>query len=96
VIVPVLSAGANDVYRNNPKEALIHIIDLMQKNGSTNIGIPHRYDLDEYLYVNKAIQSFNYKLKKVAKIFNYISVMECNYNGEYFTKHSMHLLDSRF
>jgi hypothetical protein len=58
----VFTADANDVYRNNPKEALMKIIKFIQNNGNTNImilGIPHRHDLVEYSYVNKAIQLFN-------------------------------------
>jgi hypothetical protein len=31
------------------------------------LGIPHRHDLVEYSCVNKAVWSFSYKLKKVAK-----------------------------
>jgi hypothetical protein len=50
--------------------------------------IPHRHDLVGYLFVNKAIRSLNYKLKNVAKIFNYVSIMECIIM-KYFTKHSM-------
>jgi lysophospholipase L1-like esterase len=56
--VNVISAGANDVYRNNPNEALIKIIKFIQNNVNTNIvivGIPHRHDLVECLYVNRAI-----------------------------------------
>jgi hypothetical protein len=33
----VLSAGANDQYGDNPKEALMKIIKFMQHNGNTNI-----------------------------------------------------------
>jgi hypothetical protein len=43
--------GTNDVYRNNPNEALMKIIKFIQINGNTNImilDIPHRHDLVEY------------------------------------------------
>jgi hypothetical protein len=73
--VIVISAGAN-VYRNNPNEALRNIIKFIQNNSNTNImilGIPHRHDLVEY------------KLKKVANSFKHVTIMECNYNREYFT-----------
>jgi hypothetical protein len=92
--VIMLSVGAIYIYGNNLKEALIKIIMFIQNNGNTNImmlGILHRHNMVEYLYVNKEIQSINYKLKKGAKIFNYVSIMECNYNMEYFTKHGIHL-----
>jgi hypothetical protein len=91
--VTVISAGAND-NMNNPNVALMKIIKFIQNNGNTNImilGIPHRHDLVEYSCVNRAIQVFNCKLKKVANSFNHVTIMERNYNREYFTKHGMHL-----
>jgi hypothetical protein len=92
--VIVFSAGANDVYRNNPNEALMKIIKFIKNNHNTNtmiLGIPHRHYLAEYSCVNRAIQVFNYKLMKVANSFNHVTMMECKYNREYFPKHSMHL-----
>jgi hypothetical protein len=92
--VIVFSADANDVYRNNPNEALMKIIKFIQNNRNTNImilGIPHRHDLAKYPCVNRAIQVFSYKLIKVANSFNHVTMMECEYNREYFTKHSMHI-----
>jgi hypothetical protein len=44
--VIVISAGANNVYRNNPNEALMNIIKFIQNNGNMNImmlGIPRRH-----------------------------------------------------
>jgi ribosomal silencing factor RsfS len=87
--VIVFSAGANDVCRNNANEALMMIIKFIQNNRNTNImvlGISHRHHLVEYSCVNKAIQVFSNKLKKVANTFNHITIKECNYNREYFTK----------
>jgi len=92
--VTVISAGANDVYMNNSNMALLKITKLIQNNCNTNIiifGVPHRYDLLEYSCVNTAIQVFNSKLKKVATSFNCVTILECNYNREYFTNHGMHL-----
>jgi hypothetical protein len=45
--------------------------------------------LVEYSCVNRAIQVFNHKLKKVANSFKHVTVIEYNYNREYFTKHCM-------
>jgi hypothetical protein len=67
--VIVISVGAKDLYMNNPNEALMKIINFIQMNSNTNImmfGIPHIHDLVEYSYLNRAIQVFNHKLKKVA------------------------------
>jgi len=92
--VIVISAGANDVYMNNSNVALLKITKFIQNNCNTNIilyEVPHRYDLSEYSCVNRAIQAFNCKLRKVATLFKYVTILECNYNREYFTKHGMHL-----
>jgi hypothetical protein len=61
-------ASTNDVYRNNPNEALMKIVKFIQNNGNTNImilGIPHILDLVEFSCINRAVRIFNYKLKKV-------------------------------
>jgi hypothetical protein len=82
------------VYRNNPNKALRNIIEFIQNNGNTNImilDIPHTCDLVEYSSVNRAIKVFSHKLKKVADSFKHVTIIECNYNKEYFNKHIMHL-----
>jgi len=92
--VIVLSAGANNVYMNNSKVALSKIIKSIQKSCNTKIiilSVPQRYDLVEYSCVNRAIQLFNNKLKKIVKSFNYVTILEYNYDREYFTNHGMHL-----
>jgi len=92
--VIVISADANDVYMNKSNVALLKITKCMQNNCNTNIilyGVPHRYDLAEYSCVNTAIQAFNCKLRKVTTLFKYVTILECNYNREYFTNHGMHL-----
>jgi len=92
--VIVISAGANDVYMNNSKVALLKITKFIQNSCNTNIilyGVPHRYDLAEYSCVNGAIQAFSCKLGKVATLCKYVTILECNYNREYFTNHGMHL-----
>jgi len=92
--VIVFSAGANNVYMNNSNVALSKIIKFIQNNCNTKIiilGVPQRYDLVEYSCVNRAIQVFNCKLKKTVKSFNYVTILQCNYDREYFTNHGMHL-----
>jgi hypothetical protein len=84
-------ASANDVYRNNPNEGLLKIVKIIHNNGNTNImilGIPHILDLVEFSCINRAVRIFNYKLKKVANSFNYVTILECNYHREYFNKHA--------
>jgi hypothetical protein len=62
-------------------------------NSNTNIiiiDVPHRYDLSDHSCVNKAIQSFNGKLKNITTSYSYVTVIECNHGKEYFTSHGMH------
>jgi lysophospholipase L1-like esterase len=92
--VTVISAGANDVYMSNSNVALFKTTKFIQNNCNTNMiiyGVPHRYDLVEYLCVNRAIQALNCKLKKVATSFKHVTILECTYDRELFTNHGMHL-----
>jgi len=92
--VVVISAGANDVYMNNSSVALLKITKFIQNNYNTNIiiyGVPHRYDLVEFSCVNRAIQAFNCKLRKVVNLFKHVTILECNHDKELFTNHGMHL-----
>jgi len=85
--VIVISAGANDVYINNSNVALLKITKFIQNNCNTNIilyGVPHRYDLAEYSCVNRTIQAFNFKLRKLATLFKYVTILECNYNRVFY------------
>jgi len=64
--VIVISAGANDIYKNKSSEALHKVIQFMQRNYNTNIimyGVPQRYDLLSSSCVNVAIHAFNIRLR---------------------------------
>jgi GTPase SAR1 family protein len=92
--VIVIHGGSNDVYRNNSKVALLQIVKFIQDVNNTNIvvlDIPHRYDLGKNSYVNKEIQYFNQKRRKITKLFKHVSVLEVSSNREAFTQHGLHL-----
>jgi hypothetical protein len=55
------------------------------------LDIPHRNDLIETSCVNKEIQVFNRKLRKVTKLYKHVKILEDSNNREFFTRHSMHL-----
>jgi GTPase SAR1 family protein len=91
--VMIVQGGSNDVYRNNAKLALTQIVNLCEELSYVNIiilDIPHRYDLIETSYVNKEIQVFNRKLRKVTKSYKHVKLGVSN-NKEDFTRHGMHL-----
>jgi hypothetical protein len=61
---------------------------------NTNIiltDIPSRYDLVKNSIVNKEIQVFNRKLRKVTKQLKHVSILEPRLNREMFTPHGLHL-----
>jgi hypothetical protein len=67
----VIQVGSNDVYKNNTKIALSLIVKFCEEVTNTNkilLDIPHKYDLEEISCVNKEIQIFNRKLRKVTKL----------------------------
>jgi hypothetical protein len=92
--VIVLHGGSNDVYRNNSNVALLQIVKFIQDINNTNIivlDIPQRYDLGKNSCVNKEIQSFKQKLRKITKLFKHVSVLEVSSNREDFTKYGLQL-----
>ena len=88
----VCNGGANDVYNNTSKKIILQIMKFFQDNDKANIimlDIPHRYDLSDNSYVNKENKTFNSKLKKIAKLFKYVTILECNFNRNCFTRHGL-------
>lgn len=58
----VFCGGANDVSKNNAKQALRNINDFLMNNNHINIilvSIPHRHDLVETSCVNNEIRTVN-------------------------------------
>ncbi|PNF19709.1 hypothetical protein B7P43_G15347 [Cryptotermes secundus] len=91
--VVVLNAGANDVYKNNKGVALTQITKFIQRNYGTNIiilDIPQRYDLSSSSCVNSETEEFNRQLKKIATLYNHVSLLETNLKRECFKKHGLH------
>jgi len=92
--VIVISAGANDIYRNNASVALRKTVQFMQRNYNTNIivyGVPQRYDLLPTSCVNVAIHAFNTRLKKLASSFRHVSILDSPSDINSFTSFGMHL-----
>jgi hypothetical protein len=74
--------------------ALSNIISFCGELRYVNIillDIPHRSNLIETSFVNKEIQVFNMKLRKVTKLYNHVKILEVSSNKELFTRHGMHL-----
>jgi lysophospholipase L1-like esterase len=94
--VIVINGGANDIgsNRNKTNRVLVKMTQFMQKYNNTNIiivNIPHRYDTDRNSMTNLEIQAFNRNLKKMAKVFSHVAIVEIAVNRKCFTQHGMHL-----
>jgi len=55
------------------------------------VSIPLRHDLAMNSQTNLEIWDFNNELKKIAKLFSHIDLVEMNFDRKYFTKHGLHL-----
>jgi hypothetical protein len=68
-------------------------VKFFQDNGNAKIimlYIPHLHDSSDNTYVNKEIKIFNSKLKKSAKLFNHVTILEFISNRNLFTQHCLH------
>jgi hypothetical protein len=84
----------NDVDNNNSKAGLRNISQFVKNNAHTNVvlkGVLHRFDLPYTSCVNKEIDSFNNKLKKIVKLFKFTTLLKVDQRREHFTTHGMHL-----
>jgi hypothetical protein len=86
--VVILWTGANDISRNNSKEAKKNVSYFMSANNEVNMilinSLP-RHDLMPTSYVNKEVNKFNRQLKKMVKLLN-VEVQR-----KHFTRHGQHL-----
>ena len=90
----VIWGGANDINRNESMEGLKHLTDFVDHRKNTNVMIvpaPHRHDLPFTSCVNKEVQNFNRKLRKIMKNKVNVRLLEQETNREDFTKHGLHL-----
>jgi hypothetical protein len=73
--------------------ALYQIVKFCEEINSNIIvlDIPHRYDLMGTSCVNREIQAFNRKLKKVTKPYKHVTILEVSRERETFTQHGLHL-----
>ena len=94
--VIVINGGANDIgsKRNQTNKVLVKMAQYTQKHSNSNIivvNIPHRYDMDRKSVTNLEIQAVNRKLKKMAKVFSHVAIVDTDLNRKYFTRHGTHL-----
>jgi lysophospholipase L1-like esterase len=92
--VVVVWGGANDISRNNTKEALKLVTDFVNEHKKVNtvlIKAPHRHDLIPESCVNKAVQKYNMQVRKIMTLQPQVKLLETNLDRNHFTRHGLHL-----
>jgi len=92
--VVVVWGAANDIAKNEAKNALTHITNFVELRKHTNVllvWVPTRFDLSPTSCVNREVNSYNRKLYKRMKQFVHVRLIDSKLQREYFTKHGMHM-----
>jgi hypothetical protein len=80
--VVVIWGGANDINKNGSTIRLIHIKNIVVNWKRTNIvmmNAPHRHDVCATSCINKEVQVYNRKLRKIMKSLDHIKAIETNF-----------------
>lgn len=92
--VVVVWNDANDINRNETHIGLTHIREYVHARTNINVLVmtaPHRFDLNELSCINKEIQVYNHKLKKMMKVMQHSGIVETTVTRSDFTKQGLHL-----
>jgi hypothetical protein len=90
----ILWAGANDISRNNTKEAQKSLTKFMNENNKVNIVLinsPQRHDLSLSSCVNNEVVKFNRQIKEIVKLYTNVELLEVDLQRKHFTRHGQHL-----
>jgi hypothetical protein len=90
----ILLTGANDISKNNSKEALKHLSCFVSTNDEVNTillnSLP-KHDLMPTSCVNKEVNKFNRQLKKIVKFHGNLKLLNVEVQRKHFTRHGQHL-----
>jgi len=92
--VLVLWGGSSNISKNNMREAITNVFELVKESKEANIiliNAPHRHDLIPELCVKKEVSKYNRFLEKLAKLYNKVSYFEADLDRSHFTRHGMHM-----
>jgi hypothetical protein len=92
--IVVVWGGANDIGRNNSRDALTHLCNFIEDNQHVNIIVltaPHRHDLIASSCVNVEVNNYNRRLIKRMVPFKNVKILATSLERKYFTRHGMHL-----
>jgi len=83
-----ICGGSNDFNFDKDESVIDHIMEFIKTNNHTNIvlaSVPTRYDLSYYSQVNKAIRSYNEKLREITKEYKQVALIEIDIDRKYHT-----------
>jgi hypothetical protein len=90
----IVWGGANDISKNNTKEAVKSISEFVVTNKDLNVVLinsPHRHDLLRESCVNNEVVKFNRQMKKIMKLQSKVKILELTLDRYHFTTHGLHL-----
>ena len=90
----VVWGGANDIRKNNMKEALNSVSKFVNENKELNVVLinsPHRYDMLPESCVNQEVMKFNRQIRKIMELQSKVKILELNLDRNCFTTHGLHL-----
>ena len=90
----VVWGGANNIAKNESEKGLVHISNFVKQRKHTNIiivGAPKRHDLSPTSCVTSEVTTYNKKLHKRMKMFEYAKVLDSEAQREHFTRHGLHM-----
>lgn len=92
--VVIICREIRDTGRNDTKAGLHSLTYFTKRIVSTNIillGAHHNFNLEDILFVNKAVIVFNRKVQKVMKIFWHVRILNLSTNRRYYTRCGLHI-----
>jgi len=90
----VVWGGANDIQKNNMREAMKSMSKFVGTNQDLNIVVinsPCRYDLTPESCVNNEVNTFNRQVKKSMKFQSKVKILELILDRHHFTSHGLQL-----
>jgi hypothetical protein len=90
----VIWGGSNNISKNNMKEAISNVSELVKESEDANIvfiNAPHRHDLTPESCVNKEVWKYNRLMRKVVKQHTNVRFLEADLDRSYFTRHGTHM-----
>ena len=90
----VVWGGTNNIAKNESEKGLVHISNFVKQRKHTNViivGAPKRHDLSTTSCVNSAVTTYNRKLHKRMKMFEYVQIIDSEVQTEHFTRHGLHM-----